>query len=216
MPASQSRLVTESLMKKYVPPGTPPMTDDQIAQSRGIQGDLPGQEFLDQQQSVISQQLAGEIPQDVQDQVERISAEKSIQSGLGQGQAARNLTARDLGLTSLDIQERGLKNAAQVSSIQGQYNALEEQMREWDDKHLEAIGALRFEGVKYKLAAAELISRNQIETMKLVNQLLIQDSEHAIATLEDNVNTLIGTPDGSSPGLLYDDNEVIRELLSNL
>lgn len=67
---------------------------------------------------VASDQLSGVISPDVQAQIQRISAEKGLKSGLGAtSQAARNLTARDLGLTSMDIQQRGMESAAKLAEF---------------------------------------------------------------------------------------------------
>lgn len=52
--------------------------------------------------------LTGEIPKDVQDQIGRNAAYKSLSGGFGGGGMARNLVARDLGLTSLDIIGKGI------------------------------------------------------------------------------------------------------------
>jgi hypothetical protein len=52
--------------------------------------------------------LSGEIPQDVQDQIGRNAAYKSLSGGYSGSGMARNLVARDLGLTSLDIIGKGI------------------------------------------------------------------------------------------------------------
>lgn len=51
--------------------------------------------------------LRGRIPADVLAQVQRGTAEQSLFGGFGNSGMARNLTARDLGLTSLDLMQRG-------------------------------------------------------------------------------------------------------------
>jgi hypothetical protein len=54
-------------------------------------------------------QLRGEIPQDVEDAIFRTGAMRDMSSGLGSdSRRSRNLTARDLGLTSLDMQNQGV------------------------------------------------------------------------------------------------------------
>lgn len=59
----------------------------------------------------VSQQLRGEIPQDVQDQLFNSAAFRNLSSGIGQDSSmARNLTARDFGQTSMDIQQLGFEN----------------------------------------------------------------------------------------------------------
>lgn len=51
--------------------------------------------------------LTGGIPQDVKDQVLRSSAYRSLSGGFAGGGMSGNLTARDLGLTSLDLMRQG-------------------------------------------------------------------------------------------------------------
>lgn len=61
--------------------------------------------------SVTQDMLSGVISKDVEAQVSRISAENALRGGLGGGQAARNLEARDFGMTSMDIQRQGVESA---------------------------------------------------------------------------------------------------------
>lgn len=56
----------------------------------------------------INSFLSGELPQDVSDQVGRNAAYKSLSGGFGGSGMARNLVARDLGLTSLDLISKGI------------------------------------------------------------------------------------------------------------
>lgn len=58
----------------------------------------------------INAQLRGEIPEDVAHQLRTRAAEVSAQLGV-RGQAAKQLTARDLGLSSLDLMSQGLSQA---------------------------------------------------------------------------------------------------------
>ena len=60
--------------------------------------------------------LRGEVPDDVAAELRRRNAEVSQQIGV-RGQAAQYLTARDLGLTSLDMQARGAEMAPQALSL---------------------------------------------------------------------------------------------------
>lgn len=59
----------------------------------------------------ISSLVSGQIPGDVAESVARNAAVKSLYSGYGGTGMARNLTARDLGLTSLDLTNKGLDSA---------------------------------------------------------------------------------------------------------
>jgi hypothetical protein len=55
--------------------------------------------------------LGGKLPRDVQDAVLKSSLEKGASAGLGFSPASRSLTARDLGLTSLDLNNSRLSRA---------------------------------------------------------------------------------------------------------
>ena len=91
----------------------------------------------------ISSQLAGEIPADVAMQVNRKAAAASLSGGYGTGGMARNLEARDLGLTSYGIAQQGLNSAMQWIANSRQYRTPEtmditsmfitpQQQGEWD------------------------------------------------------------------------------------
>lgn len=63
-------------------------------------------------QANLSSQLRGEIPDDVRSQIYRGVAERTAGgNAFGGGGFTRNVTARDLGLTSLDITNRALSSA---------------------------------------------------------------------------------------------------------
>lgn len=64
---------------------------------------------LQQVENVASQFMSGQLPQDVADQIRRSAAERSVQGGYGGTQLARNLTLRDIGVTSLQTLETGAK-----------------------------------------------------------------------------------------------------------
>jgi hypothetical protein len=59
--------------------------------------------------------LNGEIPQDVQNQIWDSAAGRSLSGGYGGSGMARNLTARDFGLTSLSLMNMGLDRTAQIN-----------------------------------------------------------------------------------------------------
>lgn len=58
-----------------------------------------------------AEMAAGMIPDDVRDAIGRNTAGRSLYGGYGGTGMARNLTARDLGLTSLDLMTKGLDSA---------------------------------------------------------------------------------------------------------
>lgn len=59
----------------------------------------------------INSLVSGEIPDDVSNAVQRNAAVRSLYGGYGGTGMARNLTARDLGLTSLTLTDKGLDSA---------------------------------------------------------------------------------------------------------
>lgn len=75
-----------------------------------IEAALPG--GSQQIKENIMSQLRGEIPEDVAKQISRNTAEQSIAGGFAGSQFARNLTSRDLGLTSLQLTQQGMDAAS--------------------------------------------------------------------------------------------------------
>lgn len=61
----------------------------------------------------IQNQLEGKLPADVIDQINRSTVAKSVEGGYAGSQFGKNLTARDLGLNSLQLAQQGLTNAQQ-------------------------------------------------------------------------------------------------------
>jgi len=78
---------------------------------------IPG--FSEMQKRRVKQAtdlLGGGIPEDVQRQIYRSSAGRALQGGYAGAPAGRNLTARDLGRTSLDMIERGNQMTGSILS----------------------------------------------------------------------------------------------------
>jgi len=67
--------------------------------------------------NLTSTYLAGKIPQDVVDQIFRNSAAKGFTTGLLGGGIGRNIVARDLGQTSLQLQTAGANLLQQTANI---------------------------------------------------------------------------------------------------
>lgn len=66
--------------------------------------------------SQIQNELAGQLPPDVQAAIERSGAAQGLSGGFGGSQAGRNLTARDIGTTSLGLMNTGQQQAQQLIS----------------------------------------------------------------------------------------------------
>lgn len=66
----------------------------------------------------VSAQTRGEIPADVAQQIQRNSSLQALRGGFGGGSTlGRNLTARDFGLTSLDMMDRGFANFNTLANL---------------------------------------------------------------------------------------------------
>lgn len=80
---------------------------------------MPGYAKLrDRITGVNNELLSGQIPEDVSMEVQRRAAAKSFYGGFAGSGMAKNLTARDLGLTSLDLTQKGLDSATRwVSAV---------------------------------------------------------------------------------------------------
>lgn len=74
-----------------------------------IEKALPGASA--QIQKNISAQLKGELPPDVVAAIHRASAERGVAGGFAGSGFQENLSARDLGLTSLNVMNQGLSSA---------------------------------------------------------------------------------------------------------
>jgi len=66
---------------------------------------------------LANQQLAGQVPLDVAQQIGRSSAAAKLGAGISGGGLGRNLTARDLGLSSLSLQQSGADLLAKSSAL---------------------------------------------------------------------------------------------------
>lgn len=88
-------------------PGTEKLsTDANAAQIRTLESAIPGSTAIrDAGSANMLSMLQGNIPQDVQDSISRGSAFKGMSGGFGGSSANRNLTARDLGRTSLELSQ---------------------------------------------------------------------------------------------------------------
>lgn len=89
------------------------LNDFNVAQDmESLEELFPGaRAIIEQASGNIQSQLRGELPADVENQVRQFAAEANVGSGVGGSQFGGYRTARDLGLTSLNLQERGMTSA---------------------------------------------------------------------------------------------------------
>jgi hypothetical protein len=151
---------------------------------------LPENELLTQVEDFSTTLLGGELPQDVIDQIQRETAETSIKGGLT-GQISRNLTARDLGLTTLDLQTKGASLAAGVADIQikeAQFNKelqiktaeYNESLRQWNDKFATLMTESDQNAARIQLAALELESQNRQFIISQETAIMLKNAEFEV------------------------------------
>ena len=136
-------------------------------------------DLMAQMSKVAGSQLKGEIPADVEAQVRMRAAEKGLFYGLGSGSPAnRALTARDLGLTSLQIQQQGqqagqalagLSESRRQFNIQAEqaYKSYLEDVRRGDLSATELAERSRQFNSQQRLAAIELSANVLDSYMKI-------------------------------------------------
>ena len=81
---------------------------------QSLQAAIPGYEsMVGKTAENIQANLEGRIPEDVQRAIARAGASRAISGGVAGSQFGRNLTARDLGLTSLQMMNQGVQQSNQ-------------------------------------------------------------------------------------------------------
>lgn len=79
-----------------------------------LQAAIPGYgQMVGKTAENIQANLSGQIPEDVQRAIQRAGAAKAVAGGFAGSQFGRNLTARDLGLTSLQLMNQGVQQSNQ-------------------------------------------------------------------------------------------------------
>ena len=107
--------------------------------------------------TLVNQLLGGAVPADVQAQVQRQSADQARALGLpATSEAARNLQARDFGLTSMELMQQG---AAYTPGLVDLANFLSPQQAQ---NYLFSTGQLRGEDLKKAQDDANVANQNAI------------------------------------------------------
>ena len=153
---------------------------------------LSNQQLLNDAGDAAREMMTGDIPEDMRDQIEDLSTSNSLSRGLGLGEAGRKLVARDFGLTSMDLRERGIASATSVSAAKSQLTAVAGQVQESRRNFLTTLSDARSTRSQIALQSAEVIAGNQRYVMGLVNDLIIQNSARGISGVQGNVDTLLG------------------------
>ena len=188
-----------------------------LGASIGTREEIPGvelgdNELFDAASKVALQLMSGEVPPDVKQTLERYSAEIATQGGLGMSQAATNLQAKDLGLTSLNLKTSGADLALGIGQAQERskiaqaelnvginqfnenqkttWNALEVENNRWRATFSLGLGELDLAKDKGRLAIFDLISRNQTVAQTLINDLIINNSQSSIEGIDQNLEKI--------------------------
>lgn len=164
------------------------------------------QALMSQAGKVTSSLLSGAISPDVQAQIERISAEQAIKGGLGMSsQAARNLTARDFGLTSMDLQQKGIEAARSLGDFDTNLTSLrldfltkmrgldidETKLRQQNQQFNRELQLNRFKLLSDNISNYYQLAFNY-EQQKTHSQENLDDFQASIRTLNDRLRSLTG------------------------
>lgn len=131
---------------------TAPVTEQLGAMERSV----------DQLAAANASLLRGEIPADVSAAVRRAASETSIRGGVF-GSSAQALSARDLGLTSLDIQQRGMTNQQAIIDSRAAVAQAHESIRQFNLNRNTSLGQLEVNARAQNLDAID-VERQRIAT----------------------------------------------------
>jgi len=119
--------------------------------------------LLAKQGQVTSDMLSGVLPEDVERRVTTIAAARASKSGINLwSQAGRNAEARDLGLTTLDLQQKGIE--ASQAMIESERKFKTERMQLLQDARRLDLNAAELKLQQLKLDRAERLDRLKIAT----------------------------------------------------
>ena len=138
--------------------------------------------------------LKGEIPADVASAVRRAASESSIVGGIF-GSSARNLSARDLGKTSVDIKQQGISNESALLQSRNELAASYEAIRQYNLTRNTALANLSLESRKLNLSAIEQermrIATNidaNIKILGYIAEMAIQQQNIAASAAANEIN----------------------------
>jgi hypothetical protein len=177
-------------------------------------GQISGSELLDQAEDTVSEMMSGKIPEDVIDEIERINAERGILGGFGMGEFTKNLAARDLGLTSLDLINQGVAQAPAIAGQKLTYAQHLEQIREWEDSYAMALKQHGLDSTRVALEGSELIAKNQRFALELSTDILLANAKREVPSAQEHINTVMGI--GGEAGYLNPTNRAVLDIIESL
>jgi len=158
----------------------------------------------------INSLLSGELPDEVLKQVETRAAERGFQTGLT-GEAARNLTFRDLGASSMDAINAGITGTTQLETLRLEREktnkALEldsakmrEEIRQADQRFSVGMRESDRMDATLGLEALKLQSANQQFRLSEENRFILANAQATIPNLQQNMDTLATALDPYNQG----------------
>lgn len=124
---------------------------------------------------VIQQQLTGQLPKDVQANINQMGAERGIATGMPGSAATNAATMKALGLTSMGLQQQGLENLNAAYHTFPQLNPLGisgENLAAWRTATDYQTGALH--------ANAQAALQNELQAIRNNTALTMQQREYAM------------------------------------
>ena len=152
------------------------------------------EESIDKLSAANASMLKGEIPADVSASVRRAASESAISGGIF-GEAARGLSARDLGKTSLDIKQQGIANEGAIAEAKSGLAQSYESIRQFNLTRNTALAQLSIQSRQANLQAVEQerarIATNIEANVNILNQIAqmaIQQQSIAASAASNDVD----------------------------
>ena len=164
------------------------------------QPDFGTEAALKKSGDIANSMMSGEIPEDVKSQIEQQSAERALSSGTGLDGAGKNLVARDLGLTSLDLKQKGAQLAQTNAQIQNSIVAQKAQMAQWKQSYAQQRDAMKLDQITTSLKASELVVQSMKFTTNLATQLIARSDAESNTKIAEWIDVLIGNSDTGEDG----------------
>lgn len=138
--------------------------------------------------------LRGEIPADVSASIRRAAGEASIAGGTF-GSAARAMTARDLGRTSMDVKQQGIANEQALLESRASLAAAHESIRQYNLTRNATLAELSIKAREQNLTGID-IERQRIATnidanikiLEMISNMAIQQQNIAATAAASDVD----------------------------
>lgn len=130
--------------------------------------------------------LQGKLPQDVADQIRQNTSESALRFGIGTQQAGAALTARDLGLTSLQVKQQGISQQAQIAGVHESAAKLAEMHSEFSntfnqnqEQWMNQVRQLNLQGAALEQDRQQFNAKQNTQILGFMAQLVGQQQQIA-------------------------------------